>query len=175
MCLSYIHTAKQICWPRVVLCRVFYLVFAAPDFAEVGERGRHGEQPRGVGEVEARGGAAAQREHGRVVRARGGLGGDLGPEPEPLAALAGDAHLADPPAGAAPAPHAAVHRVPRLLELGAPRGALRVRGRGGGRGTPLLGAGHVHCCRRLDAGYEVLWMWMSVRWQTSLLSSSSEC
>ncbi|KAG0544524.1 hypothetical protein BDA96_02G282700 [Sorghum bicolor] len=119
-------------------------------------RGRHGEQPRGVREVEApRGAAAAQGEHGGVVRARRGLGGEVGPEPQPRATLPGYAHLAHPPSRGAPAPHAAVHRVPRLPELGAPRGALlgRLRGRRGRRGPDhrldgLLGRG----CRRRRGG-----------------------
>uniref|UniRef100_A0A8R7UKS9 Uncharacterized protein n=1 Tax=Triticum urartu TaxID=4572 RepID=A0A8R7UKS9_TRIUA len=104
---------------------------------EVGERGRHGEQPRRVREVEAPGGAAAECEHGGVVRAGGGLGRQVRPEPEPRTTLARDAHLAHPPPRVATALHAAVHRVPRLPELGAPRGALgrrrpprRVLGRG---------------------------------------------
>jgi hypothetical protein len=134
-------------------------------------RGRHGEQPRGVGEVEA-GRAAAQGEHRGVVRARRRLGGEVGAEPQPRAAPPGDAHLAHPPARGAPPPHAAEHRVPRLPELGAPRGALlgRLRGgrgpgqlvllgrgrgrrRGGGRGGRVLELelelepAHVHGCR----------------------------
>ncbi|CAD6224188.1 unnamed protein product [Miscanthus lutarioriparius] len=87
------------------------------------ERGRrrHGEQPRGVREVEApragAGVAAQQGEHRGVVRASRGLGGEVGPQPQPRAALPRDAHFAHPPAQ-----HAAEHRVPRLPELGAPRG-----------------------------------------------------
>lgn len=79
----------------------------APDVRQVGEGGGHGEQPRRVREVEARGGGAAvQRYHCSVVRARGGLGGDVDAEPEPLAALPGHPHLAHSPAVAAPAAHA---------------------------------------------------------------------
>lgn len=69
----------------------------APDVGAIGEHGRHDEQPRGVREVEAPGGAAAEREHGGVVGVGGGLGSEVRPEREPSAALAWDAHLAEPP------------------------------------------------------------------------------
>ncbi|PAN12702.2 hypothetical protein PAHAL_2G336900 [Panicum hallii] len=133
------------------------------------ERGRRRqrEPPRGVREVEAGPrAAAAQGEHRGVVRPRRGLGGDVGAEPQARAAVPRDAHLAHPPARGAPAAHAAEHRVPRLAELGAPRGALlgrlqggrgrrrrlvlarRGRGRrgGGGGGGRVLEAAHVHGC-----------------------------
>ncbi|KAG2636294.1 hypothetical protein PVAP13_2NG444403 [Panicum virgatum] len=150
------------------------------------ERGgrRQREPPRGVREVEPRpGAAAAQGEHRGVVRARRGLGGDVGAEPQARAAVPRDAHLAHPAARGAPAAHAAEHRVARLAELGAARGALlgrrrrggrgrrrrlvvparRGRGRrgGGGRGGGgrALEAAHVHGCFLLAAA-AVFFRWM---------------
>ncbi|KQJ91059.2 hypothetical protein BRADI_4g35611v3 [Brachypodium distachyon] len=131
--------------------------------ASVCGRWCHGEEPRGVWEIEKAfggSGGAAQREHGRVVGSASRLGGEVRPEPEPLVAHAGHAHLAHPSAGAASAAHSTVHRVARLLELGAPRWALRrrrpnhavlvVRGRRGSGADPLIGAVHGHevlgCC-----------------------------
>jgi hypothetical protein len=95
----------------------------AADVVGGGERGGVDlEQARRVGEVEARG-AAPQGQRGHVVRARGGLGGGEGAEPD-ARLLVGLADLAHPaPRGPAP-PHAAVHGVPRLPELGPPRRPL---------------------------------------------------
>ncbi|KQK05630.1 hypothetical protein BRADI_2g21266v3 [Brachypodium distachyon] len=66
-------------------------------------------------------GARAWRRRGRGPWTRG----EVRAEPEPLAVRAQDAHLAHPTARGAAVAHAAVHRVARLLELGAPRRALR--------------------------------------------------
>jgi hypothetical protein len=119
----------------------------AADVVRGGERGGVDlEQARRVGEVEARG-AAPQGQRGHVVRARGGLGGGEGAEPD-ARLLVGLADLAHPaPRGPAP-PHAAVHGVPRLPELGPPRRPL------GGRRQHrrvLVAAAAVRGLRRLLA------------------------
>ncbi|CAL9133752.1 unnamed protein product [Musa acuminata var. zebrina] len=85
---------------------------------------RDGEEPRGVGEVEA-GGAAPEGHGGHVVGTGGHLGGGEGAQPDPRL-LVGLPHLAHPLVPVA-APHALVHRMPRLPELGAPRPPLRRR------------------------------------------------
>jgi hypothetical protein len=83
-----------------------------------------------VGEVEPRG-AAAEVEHGRVVGARGGDGGGVGPEPDPRP-LVGLADLRHPLAPLAH-PHAAV------LPASSPTDAARV---------PACSRGSFHGCRR---------------------------
>jgi hypothetical protein len=122
------------------------------DVVQAAVRGRpHREEPGGVGEVEA-GARTVDGEHGGVVRARSGLGGVEGAEPETAAAPPGHAHLAHPPPGIAAPPDATEDRVPRLTELGPARGLLGrrhpqglvvLRQGGAARGARAGGAHHL--------------------------------